>query len=488
MTFQEENNLLLEKIISPFYLEWSQAPVRHNKNDNLVLELAITPECNQNCEYCYLVRHKDKIFPKETRDPSKIKENLNTLLSFYLEKKFSFQRIDLFSGEIWGTKFGFDILTIILTYVKQGLEIDSIIIPSNCSFLTNDKATNSVQYLIDEFDKWDVHLIFSASVDGKIVEDQARPFRDKKYQELKNDDFYTKLADFCNKNHYGIHPMVSAVAIESWIENYKWWRQWHRDNFKEDILQDPRDWLRRSMLLEVRNDDWTEDKILSYLKFYDYLIDDYLESLWLNLGYTPLDFFIYHFKPALVYEVKNPEVKILDEPYPYGNYDPTILANATDIPICSITRSLIVRLGDLAIIPCHRTGYDKFVYGYYIKDEETGELKIKATNPLLANKIYRMKITANPKCNNCVINKYCLKGCYGAQYETTGELFYPIDSVCNLYKARTIYLRKKILDFAKKYDLEKYIEFSLNDFEERYQSLISEREGLEWKKKIDEIF
>ena len=32
---------------------------------------------------------------------------------------------------------------------------------------------------------------------------------------------------------------------------------------------------------------------------------------------------------------------------------------------CNLVHHLTVRLGDLAIIPCHRLSYDKLIYGKY---------------------------------------------------------------------------------------------------------------------------
>lgn len=490
MTFQEENNQLLEKLISIFYKEWEK-PLEEQKYDNeLTLELAITSDCNQKCEYCYLVKNKDKLFPPETRSLSKIKENLNTLLDYYLKKGFSFGRVDLFSGEIWGTKFGYEILSIILSYVKKGLRIKQIIIPSNCSFILNEKALNSIQYMIDEFYLYDVRLIFSASVDGQIIEAKTRPFKNSSQNELKEiNNFYEKLAIFLQSNHYGIHPMISAYAIEDWIENYEWWKKWHQTYFKEDIDKDPFDWFRRSMFLEVRNNDWTTDKILHYLKFLNYLIDDQIENMWLKNDLDIVNYFIFHYQECINYRIKGAEnIKKYSEPPKYiGNYDPTIINRASAVPICSITRSLIIRMGDLAIIPCHRTSYDRFIYGFY-KINKNNELTIEANNPLLANKIYRMRMDTNPLCNNCEIKNYCLKGCYGAQYEETQELFYPLDSVCDFYKAKFIFMYKKIHQIIKNYNLEDIFSFSESEFDKIYQELMKKERSQYWKQLIDMTF
>ena len=47
-----------------------------------------------------------------------------------------------------------------------------------------------------------------------------------------------------------------------------------------------------------------------------------------------------------------------------------------------------------------------------------------------------------PKCELCLYSVACHKGCFGAQYETSGELFQPAISVCNLQKQRFNFLIK----------------------------------------------
>ena len=47
---------------------------------------------------------------------------------------------------------------------------------------------------------------------------------------------------------------------------------------------------------------------------------------------------------------------------------------------CTCATDLTVRLGDLAICPCHRTSYNKYLYGkYVIENEEI--IDIEAYNP-----------------------------------------------------------------------------------------------------------
>jgi hypothetical protein len=53
--------------------------------------------------------------------------------------------------------------------------------------------------------------------------------------------------------------MISAHGIEHWCENFDWWV----NTLKEEEF----DLMNSVMFLEVRNDDWTEEAIIHYLKY-----------------------------------------------------------------------------------------------------------------------------------------------------------------------------------------------------------------------------
>ena len=54
--------------------------------------------------------------------------------------------------------------------------------------------------------------------------------------------------------------MVGACNISKWVENYDWWLDQYKKYFPDDEDFQP-------SMLEVRNDDWTEENIQDYLKF-----------------------------------------------------------------------------------------------------------------------------------------------------------------------------------------------------------------------------
>ena len=79
--------------------------------------------------------------------------------------------------------------------------------------------------------------------------------------------------------------------------------------------------------------------------------------------------------------------------------------------------------------PCHRTGYKDFYFGHFIPDEEH-ILKYESTNVELLLTTYGIHKSSMPYCIECPINHMCAGQCIGASYESNGNLFVPIPSVC----------------------------------------------------------
>jgi radical SAM protein with 4Fe4S-binding SPASM domain len=113
-----------------------------------------------------------------------------------------------------------------------------------------------------------------------------------------------------------------------------------------------------------------------------------------------------------------------------------------------------VRLGDLAICPCHRTAYEKYLYGHFIVENDiiTG---IRANNTQMAIKVLMSNMkTAMHGCDTCIFKNTCLKGCFGAQLESTGDPFFPCPSVCKLFKRKysaliEYYASKGLFEYLK---------------------------------------
>ena len=123
-----------------------------------------------------------------------------------------------------------------------------------------------------------------------------------------------------------------------------------------------------------------------------------------------------------------------------NNYLPYAITKSNTYPACTIATHLCVRLGDLAISPCHRTGYEKNIYGYF-QVENNRIVGIKANNPYMAMRIlFGNNTICSPKCDTCDFNKVCLQGCFGAQMEYNQDPFMPIPEVCTFFKSKYINL------------------------------------------------
>ena len=79
--FQRENNEVLKYILEErFFSKFTPDYLAQQSFNGLNIELFITPVCNQACEYCYLIRHSDGLYPKE-------KEKFKNLNGIFVRKK-----------------------------------------------------------------------------------------------------------------------------------------------------------------------------------------------------------------------------------------------------------------------------------------------------------------------------------------------------------------------------------------------------------------
>lgn len=423
LTWEQENDATIEQIFQDFIKR--ACIFKENageKNSNISIELFLTANCNQKCEYCYLVKNRENLYPREIDQPEIILKNLQIFLQYLLKKEYGVKDIHLFSGEIWASDFGMKVFELLLSYCKHSKNPPmSISIPSNGSFILSEKYFSKIQTIIKNFEYYGTRLVFSISVDGPLLEPENRSFIDEKKNEIRNNEYYEQLFKFCEEHSYGFHPMVNAYSIEKWPEQYDWWI----DKFNEyhfNIFQ-------RSMFLEVRNDEWTKEKIISYLNFLNHAYEKVKKDIFDN----NVENFI---KAGLALPYEGQEK--------FSNYYNLGLVTTTRITGCSVDRSIIIRLGDLSWVPCHRTAYEKLVYGSF-KVENNEIVGIKALNLPLLFSIYGLGYKGHPKCDVCTWNRLCLKGCYGAQFEAHKEIFYPCESVCLLFKVKNMFLYKKYL-------------------------------------------
>ena len=427
--FQIEQNEILETILKPLYSMWS-LPLKDQKEHlqwatkntkEFILELYITSNCNQKCSYCYLVQHGDELYPKEIRDPETILKNLKIYFNYSLEKGYNYNRIDLFSGEIWGTPFGDKVLDIILLYLNKGLQIGSVIIPTNFSFCENESTIEKMEHYISSFSKLNCRLGFSCSMDGFVIDKLNRPFADNRE---KTKEYYTRILSFCKAHGFGFHPMIAANNIELQKENYDFWIEILKEFGTKNNLRNTS--YGRIMQLVVRNNDWTIDSIKQYLDWLNYVLDKDVEVFFDG----KYDEFI-----SELYARKLPYT---------NNYFPYSLAKEYYGYACTMGHMLTIRLGDLAIAPCHRMSYEKFIIGRFMVEDDK-IIGLKADNIQMASAIYLTNAISKPHCDLCPIRSYCMKGCIGSQYEALNEPFCPIPCVCELHKATFMFLYMKYM-------------------------------------------
>lgn len=449
--FQQENNELLKFILTErFFKPWKNGKILIQENEDTLkeidaglysssgLELYLTSSCNQKCEYCYLAKYENKLYPQHLNNENNIINNLKIILEWIIENDFSIPSMDLFTGEIWHSDFGLLVLDTILSYLDKGLDVKRFIIPSNMSFIHDEDQICRIQQRIDKAKQlYNAYFIFSASIDGKYCDD-GRPSKNN----LVNDDaFYERLFLFCQYNQFFFHPMISATNVFNWKENYLWWKEQCKEyNF---IFH------KAIMNIEVRNDDWTEEAIKAREDLEEFIFNDYFD----DVCHKDLDLFTKHC-------FASPDRFIQAE-----GYNVPTFPIAYTFPGCTVADHLTIRVGDLAIVPCHRTAYDKFIYGYFkVEDNRIVDI-YRANNVRMAMKIYFMNNTnTNYECDICNYADYCTKGCFGAQYEYTGDPFIPCKSVCNMIKRK---IKKRISLYEQFGVIDKIKE--LTEFDREYE-------------------
>lgn len=466
--FQKEQDQLLYTLLDlRFFQPWRGVidnNIEVSIQEDSHLELYITNTCNQHCSYCYLTKYPN-LYPSNCNNEETIIKNLKILCEYIIANNFHIRQLDLFSGEIWHLPFGIKILSTILEYIKKGLIFKQILIPSNCSFVMDDVQYQKIQNLINEYMQNGVVLNFSISIDGKIVDNLERQRNDNT---LYTDEFYDKIFTFAKMNNYYFHPMLAAKTAKYWIENYKWWIK-QFDYYEMNV--------QTMMILEVRNNDWEDEDLKAYCDVLRFMADHFLK---INCNGN------INIMARLIGCIRADD----DLPPLDYNYYPWSIPLNNDVFGCTVNDHLTIRLGDLAICPCHRTAYDKYIYGYFNVEDNmiTG---IRANNPYVAIKILMGSTqSAYPTCNQCPYNLTCMKGCLGAQIETQSDPFFPIKNVCHFYDTKITFLikyyrEKGIIDYLKTInqceyytDLVKYLLF--------LDRVVYEREQLEANNQEDD--
>lgn len=377
------------------------------KNGNGSLELIVTDECDHKCQYCYYKKYGNYFFNEKSRDKNTILNNLDLLLNWLKEKNY-YPNIDLFSGEMFSTDVGFECVEKVINYMNP---YQRLVVATNMSFIFDDEKVKRVEVLKDKANTKMCQFILSASVDGKYMEEN-RPLKDGR---KRDDVYYDKLFKFCKKHTIGFHPMVYSSGIEKWKDNFLWFMEMLEKYGMDKYF---------FYLLEVRNKEWTIEQTKEYVKFLEFLMDWIWEDLKKDKGE-----FVSNIS-------KNKVFNIISAPF---------LSNLRGLG-CSIQTFICITLGDLTIPNCHRLAYSPLIGGRFVV-ENNKIVGMKAENFVTYMNIKSFESKTQPYCKSCLIKQFCQKGCLGSQYETTGNMFTPIPTVCRLYHGKIFTLLKKFKEF-----------------------------------------
>lgn len=424
---KQERSIYCKRFLDDtFFGEWRIPKEKRTQREFYSnLEIIVTPDCNLACTYCYVRRHSAKLYPEEIKNLDDIRNNTSLLVEWLIENKLVPNAIELFSGSLFSQQVGWDVLEILYNkYSSVGEELRpfEIVIPTNFTFLIDDETTKRVEDIFHRFQNIGIRFHLSGSVEGKYME-QNRPFKQNlklgtgtnehiyipNSKEPRDDEYYEKVFAFCKKYKFGLHPMVYSRNIENWKQNYVWF---------QEMLKKHKIRFNSFMMLEVRNEEWTEKQLAEFSSFIEFAVD-----------YVFKNIFKENKKDFLKFMKEEMVVKSI--------FDSCFSKNILTGISCSIQQAVYVRAGDLHIVPCHRTSYTGLEYGKFVTSDNK-IVDIEGLNIELMTQILTFDHRTLSMCENCVIKEVCNQTCLGANLESTGELFAPPPSVCRLSYARIL--------------------------------------------------
>lgn len=441
--FQHDQNELLDSFLNMSFVEMKNTPFNEGRMFK-VLEIIVTPECNQKCEYCYLNKYGHESYPMDIRaDKETTLHNIKMLMDYLTyEKRYYFREYELFAGDLFTTGYFFDLMDLLYPYFEfiynkapelfnreKGFSGLLITIPNNLRFIEDDNITQQVLEVYNKYKKIGTLINFSWSHDGKYSCDQREGFQ-------LSDEYYDKAFRFLEETGSGIHPMMSPEGAKYAIENHKWWQEMYKKYLPTRLKLNEY----HAFHLEVRNDGWTDEAISNYLKYLKFRMTEYFKLC--NNEIDKVAYTLFKGDGDMPGSLRRPD----------GDIDAfNVVVNPVYIgynrTTCMLQNSLIIRASDLAIVPCHRLAYHQFIGGWYETDEEnTKIIGVKANNPgqLINLKTFRTDLA--PVCVTCWNKNNCLKGCLGSQFEWSGEVYLPVLSVCKFQKAKTSFVLKMLCE------------------------------------------
>ena len=403
------------------------------------IELIIRPQCNQQCEYCYITQHGNELYPKETwLSNAQILKNINMILDWVIRNKWFVQRFELFAGDLFFDNLYYDILEVF--YEKYNSipkaewndclkkwKVVEIVTPSNGAYLYESEHQNKLREYTAKLATIGLRPGISWSTDGLYAAGSREEAGKLDYK--IEQAYYDKIFPFIKEMNYGFHPMVAPENVDISIKNFDWWVQMYQNyhfNDKKGYFYPP--------LLEVRNDYWTTEQIFQFTELLRHMWDYKFQ---LNNNSAQ--------KMARHLLVGDGEDNSLER---LAFYDPCIIIhnNKPDIT-CGMSNLLRINLANMSLPTCHRLTYPQFTGGFFeiAHDKIIGIKPCRGTSMWMNLRLMDPKFY--PKCNSCDYQYGCLQGCLGAQYESSGEILKPCDSVCALEQAKINTLLELYNDF-----------------------------------------
>ena len=387
LRYEKENKQILKDYIKSTCFQRKDSPYENR------LELIVLPQCNTKCSYCYYKNYSHLSYPHDIRKIDNIMPNLKKVVDWDKANGYQFHEVEIFSGEFFKLPFYEEFID----YIMENTPYE-VVIPTNGTFAFSEEETQKIEKLLEKYAKG--RIFISLSIDGKYLDNETRALRNGTQY---TDEFYDRLFRFASKHKFAFHPMIGAKGIEHWKENYLWYvkmveKHW---NIPE---QDAR---RLIYLLEVRNPDWSPKELKHLQEFIEFLIQRNFEIS------KDADDFIFNYLNAKGV-----------------NFFGRFMGNCSRGMRCALQEDFSVRLGDLALVPCHRTAYPGYNAGYL--SFEGKEFDIELENPAMYMFMRAHDQKTGVDCINCPIVNICSQNCAGACLEVNKDPFVPIKTVCYL--------------------------------------------------------
>lgn len=430
ITHQKEQKELLDHFLQVHcFNSWEIKPsIRASMKERPYvnsLEMMVSPVCNTACSYCYMKNYSKSLYPCKCEKETLLL-NCEKVMKWLVKKEYYPEAIEIFSGEFFNLPYWEEYLNIILNNLKlmdEGYAIE-VVIPTNATFIFSKEKTLKVQNTIDKWKEEGYGLWLSISVDGKYLDNETRPLRNKV---LYNDTFYRNLFKFCAKNNLSFHPMIGAKGIENWVRNF----DWYIENIQKYFKVSKKEALRHIYLLEVRNPDWKTRELDNLKVFLNHVIDVILEGL------------------------TSPQEKLDCLKKHHLNILSCLFSTVGRGLGCSFQQCFDLRMGDLALVQCHRTAYEELLAGH-CEFSADGNFSIipSNVNSYIFSNAFDFEHAA--KCQDCPISMFCSGPCIGCNYEINRDLYTMVPTVCDLEFV-------KYTTLAERMEKENVLDLIIND-------------------------